>query len=327
MQVNIMKYLTPDAAGRLDFAQIAIPAPETGQVLVKIHAIGVNRADLLQAAGRYPPPAGDSPILGLEMAGEVVTLGSGVGKEWLGKKVTGLCSGGAYAEYVAIDVSHLLPLPESLSYRQGAGVCETYLTAYDALFRYGRLSQGQTALIHAGASGVGSAAIKLAKHCGANVVVTAGSDEKCAFATQIGADLALNYRRHDWAKAMKDAGFEANVIVDPVAGDYLDGDLKVAAMDCQIVVLAILGGRYAERFDVARLLQKRVSLHGSTLRNRSVAYKSALVAAFCDDFYQALSEGELQPEIDRVFDWQNANEAHARLADNRNLGKVVLTLP
>ena len=206
---------------------------------------------------------------------------------------------------------------------QGAAISEVYLTAFGALFELGKLQSGQTALIHAGASGVGGAAIQMAKSAGAQVVITAGSDEKCEHAKRLGADHVINYKTTDFVEYMKAHNLSANAIVDPVSGRYLNKNAKVAAMDCQIVMLAFLDSRFAE-VDFARLLQKRISFHASTLRNRSIAFKRALRDAFVARFYDDIANQKYDFNIYKTMPWQQASEAHAILEGNENSGKVVL---
>ncbi|MDX1361159.1 MAG: zinc-binding dehydrogenase, partial [Pseudoalteromonas tetraodonis] len=239
---------------QLAFEQTDKPKISSNEVLVKVAAIGVNRADCMQRQGKYPAPEGDSPILGLECAGTVCELGSEVDPKWQDKRIFTLCAGGAYSEYVAVDAQQLMELPDNISMAQGAAISEVYLTAFGALFELGKLQSGQTALIHAGASGVGGAAIQMAKSAGAQVVITAGSDEKCEHAKSLGADHVINYKTTDFVEYMKAHNLSANAIVDPVSGRYLNKNAKVAAMDCQIVMLAFLDSRFAE-VDFARLLQ------------------------------------------------------------------------
>ena len=307
----------------LTLSDTAKPQLKTNEVLIKVAAIGVNRADCMQRQGKYPAPQGDSPILGLECAGTVIELGTEVDQSWLNKAVFTLCAGGAYSEYVAVDAAQLMALPSDLTMAQGAAISEVYLTAFGALFQVGKLQAGQTALIHAGASGVGGAAIQMAKRIGATVVITAGSDEKCEHAKALGADHVINYKTDDFVAYMQNHGLTANVIVDPVSGRYLSKNAAIAAMDCQIIMLAFLDGRFAE-VDFALLLQKRISFHGSTLRNRSQAFKRQLRDEFVAKFYDDIANQQFDFNIYKTLPWQDAGEAHAILERNENAGKVVL---
>lgn len=309
----------------LNLAQTEKPSPAKHEVLIQVKAIGVNRADCLQRQGKYPAPQGDSDILGLECAGVVVECGDDVAANWLGKRVFSLCAGGAYAEYVAVDAEQIMPLSDSMTWAQGAAISEVYLTAYDALFRFGKLQAGQCALIHAGGSGVAGAAIQMAKMRGATVVTTAGCVEKCEHALSLGADHAINYKQQDFVDMMKAHALKAHVIVDPIAGRYLNKNVQVAALDCQIIMLAFLDSRFAD-VDLARLLQKRISLHASTLRNRSIEYKRALKNAFETDFYSAIKNEQFDFNIYKTLPWQSAQQAHTILDNNENSGKVILTV-
>lgn len=317
------------------FNEMAIPTPSSNQCLIKVKAIGINRADLLQKAGLYPPPAGESPILGIEVAGEIV--GGNTGNFTLGDRVCGIVAGGGYAEYAVIDKDHLIKLPMHFSFAQGAALAETYLTAYQALCAIGQLKQNEKVLIHAGASGVGTAAIQLAKAKGCFVAVTVGNEAKMNACKALGADITINYNTTSFSHWAKTNQHHFNVILDVVAGSYVNQNIKVAAVDARIVVLAILGGRYAEQLDVARMLQKRVTLSASTLRNRSDTYKADLVQAFTSEFTQllygqSLSHEQLQPKdliqpvIDTVFSWQEVELAHQKMAENKNIGKLVMTV-
>ena len=317
-----MKYISHEE-GNLAFSETGKPVLKPHEALVKVAAIGINRADCMQRQGKYPAPKGDSPILGLECAGTVVELGAEVDEKWLSQSVFTLCGGGAYSEYVAVDASQLMPLPDSLTMEQGAAISEVYLTAFGALFELGKLQQGQTALIHAGASGVGGAAIQMAKRVGATVVSTAGSDEKCQHAKELGADYAINYKTNDFVEYMQHHDLTANVIVDPVSGRYLNKNADIAAMDCQIIMLAFLDGRFAE-VDFGRLLQKRISFHASTLRNRSQAFKRQLRDDFMAQFYDDIANRRFDFNIYKTLPWQQVTQAHEILERNENSGKVVL---
>ncbi|WP_448555247.1 NAD(P)H-quinone oxidoreductase [Thalassotalea montiporae] len=310
----------------LTFSQTTIPEPSQSQCLVKVKAIGINRADLLQRAGLYPPPAGESEILGIEVAGEIIA--DNTGQFQIGDRVCSIVAGGGYAQYAVIETDHLIKLPDSYSFEQGAALAETYLTAYQALFTISQLNQKEKLLIHAGASGVGSAAIQLAKARGCFVAVTVSSEEKAKACIELGADVAINYKSSSFVDWAKQADIAFDVILDVVAGNYVNQNLKVAALDSRIVILAILGGRYAEQLDVARMLQKRISLTASTLRSRTDQYKAALVSQFVSDFSDELylQNGAIKPVIDKCYSWQDVEQAHQRMSNNANIGKLVLTV-
>lgn len=317
----------PGPDSTLKFVELPLPVPSADQVLVKVAAAGINRADLAQRAGIYPPPPGESPILGLEVAGTVVAVGDNSQQHWLGQEVFGLVPGGGYAEYTLLHKGHILQRPDGISALQAAGTAEVFLTAYQAMVELGGLSAGGAVLIHAGASGVGTAAIRLAKTMNTTVAVTVGSDEKAAACKALGADFCINYKNADFVaelKALVPQGF--NVIVDPVAGDYIAKDLQLLALDGRIVVLAMMGGRQVPAFDLALMFKKRGQLICSTLRNRTDSYKTALCQTFLQRFGEQLSTGALRPLIAQSFDWREADKAHQLLANNAVVGKLVLSI-
>ena len=317
----------PGAHSQLRIGFLAVPLPTDTQVLVRVHAAGVNRADLAQRAGIYPPPAGESEVLGLEVAGTVVAVGDDQHQQWLGQAVFGLVPGGGYAEYAVIEVAQLFVKPSHWSFVQAAASAEVFLTAYQALFAIGELKPGEAALIHAGASGVGTAAIQLANAIGAKVAVTVGSAEKAQACLALGASQAVEYKIENFADALTQtfpAGF--HVVVDPIAADYVQKDLQVLALDGKIVVLAMMGGRKVTELDMAPMFKKRGQLICSTLRNRSNDYKAHLVANLTKDFYQAFASGSITPVLGLVVPWQQAEEAHQQIATNQLVGKAVLEI-
>ncbi|TLU65127.1 NAD(P)H-quinone oxidoreductase [Thalassotalea litorea] len=319
-----MRFLDIDSNQQLQLSNTEQPVFGNDECLINVQAIGVNRADLLQKAGKYPPPLGESEILGIEVSGEILEVGHNV-KNWRkGDRVFALVPGGGYAEIAKVNASHLMALPQSMTFEQGAAVAETFLTAYQSLFTIANLTAGENVLVHAGASGVGCAAIQLAKALGCYVLSTVGSENKLQACLTLGADTALNYREQDFAVWAKENRRQFDVIVDVVAGDYVGKNINVAALDGRIVNLAILGGRYSQDFDMAKMLGKRLSLYASTLRNRSDDYKAKLVADFQRDFGARLLNGTITPVIDSIFPWQEANTAHQKMADNANIGKLVL---
>lgn len=327
-----MKYLAVQSDHTLSFDVMEIPTPSDNQCLIKVHAFGVNRADLLQKAGKYPPPPGESSVLGLEVCGEIVDCGAQVNSKvenWqVGQRIFGLVGGGGYAEYAVINAEHMIALPKSFSFEMGAAAAEIYLTAYQSLFKIAKIQPEHKVLVHGGASGIGAAAIQLAKLIGCEVVTTAGNKDKVAFALGIGADVAINYQETDfvaWQKEHLPQGFD--VILDIVAGDYVAKNIAVAAMDAKIVTLAMLGGRFSDKLDIAKMLMKRITLTASTLRNRSDSYKQLLIERFCEKFYQMLEKGDLVPIIDESIPWHQANQLHEKMSNNVNMGKLVLTIP
>jgi putative PIG3 family NAD(P)H quinone oxidoreductase len=326
-----LKYIHVDSQQLLVFSQTDMPEIAADECLIKVHAIGINRADLLQRAGKYPAPAGESPILGLEVSGEIIQCGETVsnnyqGKPWqLGDRVFGLVAGGGYAQYVKVKARQLFCLPEQFSFEQGAACAEVFLTAYQSLFSIAKLMDNSDVLIHAGASGVGSAAIQLAKAKKCYVAVTVGSEAKAQACLALGADFAINYQKTDfvaWSKENVSAGYD--VIIDVVSGEYLAKNINVATLDGHIVTLSMLGGRYCSQVDIAKLLAKRLTLSASTLRNRSDDYKAQLVENFSNDFYADLVNGKIKPIIDSVYSWQHVEQAHDKMANNENVGKLVL---
>ncbi len=326
-----MKALVVDEDKKLIFAEYELPEISPDECLVKVHAIGVNRADLLQKEGKYPPPAGESAILGLEFSGEIVQCGSQVTDWQVNDKVFALVAGGAYAEYVKVKASLLLKLPASCTFEQGAAIAEVFLTAYQSLFSIANLQSHShvlpKVLIHAGASGVGTAAIELAKAQNCFVVATVGSDEKRLACQKLGADVVLNYHHSDfqrWTKENLPEGFD--IILDVVAGPYVNKNIACAALDAHIVILSLLGGRFTDPIDVAKLLAKRITLSASTLRNRDNAYKTALVNDFKQAFMPLFAKGDLLPIIDSVYSWEEVDKAHAKMAANKNIGKIILHL-
>ena len=325
-----MQYLAIDEQQSLVLSQTERPEILPDECLIKVHAIGINRADILQKQGKYPPPAGESEILGIEACGSIEALSSSAiaaDNHWaVGDKVFAIVPGGAYAEFVKVKTAHLIKLPKNFSYMQGAAIAEAYLTAYQCLFLIAKLKPNSTLLIHAGASGVGSAAIQLAKSINCHVTITTGSDEKIVACKVLGADEAINYQTTDYVVWSKQQKQSYDVILDVVAGEYLNKNISVCALDGHIVMLSMLGGRYAESVDVAKMLLKRVNVTATTLRNRTDDYKSSLINAFKADFYHQLEQGLIKPVIFQQYPWQEAEKAHQVMLNNRNIGKLILTV-
>jgi len=323
MQAIIVK--TPGGADQLEWGEWETPVPGRSQVLVKVEATALNRADILQRKGLYPPPAGASPILGLEMAGKVAELGEGVTKWKAGDAVFGLLPGGGYAEYVVIHEDMALPIPSNLNTQQAAALPEVFLTAFQALNWLAGLKAGETVLIHAGASGVGTAAIQLARAMGAIPYVTA-SAAKHALCLSLGAEMAIDYKKESFQGRVLAAtqGHGVNVIIDFIAAPYFQQNITSLATDGRLVLLATLGGSKVPEFDLRLLLSKRLSLMGSTLRSRSIDYQIGLTQAWASFALPLLQDGTLRPVIDRVFDWKDAAEAHAYMESNQSQGKIVL---
>jgi NADPH2:quinone reductase len=328
--MQFIDYQEGGAADKLFINTTAKPTLEHGQVLIKVEAFGINRADTLQRQGKYPPPRGESLILGLEVAGKVVAIGPNddsnnptVCRWQLDDKVFGLVAGGGYAQYVAVDGEHLLPVPKNMSMVEAAGIAEVFLTAYQSLFKVGGVQPDQRVLIHAGASGVGLAAIQLAKAVHCHVAVTASSKVKLHKCQQLGADLLINYKQQDFAACIAEQVSGYDVIIDFVAGDYLNRNLKVLNVDGHIVYLAMLGGRFADKLDMGLLLAKRATISGSTLRNRSRQYKQELIKQFATRFYSGFEQNQLVPTIDTVYPPEEISLAHQRLEENDTMGKLI----
>ncbi|MBA6390696.1 NAD(P)H-quinone oxidoreductase [Colwellia sp. BRX10-3] len=321
-----MRYIAISEQQQLSFDEIEKPVIADDECLIKVRTIGVNRADILQKQGLYPAPAGESPILGIEACGELVGVGDNQANWNVGDKVFAIVPGGAYAEFVKVKTEHLIKLPENLTYAQGAAIAEVFLTAYQCLFTIAELKPNAKVLIHAGASGVGTAAIQLAKSINCHVSVTVSSDEKAAACKALGADEAINYQQTDFVSWAKENKHSFDVILDVVAGEYVNKNINVCALDGHIVMLSMLGGRFAENIDVAKMLIKRVNIHATTLRSRSNEYKTKLINAFIHNFYQCLEQGTLTPVIYQQYSWFDVEIAHQVMGNNENVGKLILNV-
>jgi putative PIG3 family NAD(P)H quinone oxidoreductase len=309
----------------LHLGDTADPALGPGEVRLRVRACAVNRADLLQRQGMYPPPPGASPILGLECAGEVAELGAGVLGWRVGDRAMALLAGGGYAEQVVVHAGSLLPVPAHFSWEQAASLPEVYLTVYLTVFQLGGLSAGGAVLVHGGGSGIGTACTQLAKRAGALVVATAGSDEKCKRCLELGADAAVNYRTGDFVAAAQDAtgGRGVDVVLDSIGAPYFERNLAALAIGGRLVLIGLMGGAKAE-INLAALLARRLSVIGSTLRARPVEEKAAIVAAFRAQFGAALEQGALVPVVDRVLPLAQAGEAHRAMKASEHFGKIAL---
>ncbi|MGB6349571.1 MAG: NAD(P)H-quinone oxidoreductase [Pseudolabrys sp.] len=306
--------------------QRTVPTPGSGEVLVKVAAAGVNRPDVMQRMGLYPPPAGAPDIPGLEIAGEIVGLGAGVKRWKIGDSVMALVVGGGYSEYCLAHESHALPA-SGLSMVEAAATPETFFTVWHNAFERGGLKTGETLLIHGGSSGIGTTAIQLAKAFGARVITTAGSAEKCEACRKLGADIAVNYKTEDFVAATKTATGDkgAEVIVDMVGGDYIARNYEAAAVEGRIVQIAFQGSPKAT-VDFRRIMLKRLHHTGSTLRSRSVADKGAIARAVEDNVLPLIAAGKVKPIIYKTFDLKAAAAAHALMETSAHIGKIVLTL-
>lgn len=303
----------------------AVPHPKPNELLIKVTAAGVNRPDVLQRMGAYPPPKGASTLPGLEVSGEVLAAGPDCRRFKPGDKVCALVGGGGYAEFCAVDESNTLPVPNSLTMTEAAAIPETFFTVWHNVFERGGLKPGETLLVHGGTSGIGTTAIQLAAKFGAYVIVTAGSDEKCEACLKMGADRAINYRHEDFVAAVHEAtdGKGADVILDMVGGDYIARNYDCAAMDGRIVQIAFLNGARAEA-DFSKLMMKRLTHTGSTLRARTIEFKAHLAKELEKHVWPLLEERSVVPVMDRIFPLKEAWRAHERMEEGSHIGKIVL---
>jgi putative PIG3 family NAD(P)H quinone oxidoreductase len=323
-----MKAIVFDAPGDesvLRLGDVPAPALGPGELRLRVAATAVNRADLLQRQGLYPPPPGASPILGLECAGEVIELGEGVRGWRVGARAMALLAGGGYAEEVVVPAPCAMPVPERLSFEEAAAVPEVFLTVHLNVLQLGALARGGSVLVHGGGSGIGTASIQLARAAGAKIFVTAGSDEKCQACRDLGADAAWNYRTQDFAREAKAAtgGRGVDVVLDSIGGPYLAKNLASLAMGGRLVIIGLMGGAKAE-IPLGELLVKRLQVIGSTLRARPVSEKGALVSDFLERFGASLEDGSVRPTVDRVLPLAAAAEAHRVMKASEHVGKIVL---
>lgn len=304
-----------------------LPEPQAGEILIKVGAAGVNRPDVMQRKGLYPPPKGVSDIPGLEVAGHVAALGPDAKRWKVGDAVTALVSGGGYAQYCAAHESHALPIPPGHSLVDAAAIPETFFTVWHNVFERGALRPGETLLVHGGSSGIGTTAIQLGKAFGARVITTAGSAEKCGACRNLGADLAINYKTEDFVALTKEAtdGRGADVILDMVGGDYIERNYEAAAIEGRIVQIAFQGSPKAT-VNFTRIMLKRLHHTGSTLRSRSTQDKAAIARAIEQQVLPLLASGRVKPIIDSTFPLAQAAKAHARMETSAHIGKIVLTL-
>jgi putative PIG3 family NAD(P)H quinone oxidoreductase len=315
----------PGGPDVLTLTDLPAPAPGQEEVLIKVAAAGVNRPDVLQRKGLYPPPPGASNIPGLEVAGEIVALGAGASRWSVGDKVTALTAGGGYAEYAVAHEGSCMRAPKGLSMAEAACIPETFMTVWHNVFERGALKAGESFLVHGGSSGIGSTAIQLAAHFGARVFATAGSDEKCAYCESLGAERAINYKTKSFAKEIKEAtgGRGVDAILDMVGGAYLQDDIACAAEDGRIVQIAFLKGARVE-LDLMPLMLKRLTLTGSTLRPRSAAFKARLARELEEKAWPLLENGLVKVVIDKAFPLALAADAHRRMETSAHMGKIVL---
>ncbi|RME99184.1 MAG: NAD(P)H-quinone oxidoreductase [Bacteroidetes bacterium] len=324
--MKAIQYTTGQGPEGLYLGDYPDPQPTAEELLVEVHATALNRADLLQCAGKYPPPPGASPLLGLEVAGTVVGWGPAVQGFTEGERVCGLLAGGGYAERVVLPASLAMRIPQNLSFTEAAAIPEVFLTAFQALYWLAKLRPGERILIHAGASGVGTAAIQLAQFIGAKQIIVSASAPKHEFCLKLGAHATIDYQNEDFAARVAEltAGQGVDVLIDFVGGPNFVPNLEVLAMDGRLVMLAFLGGTKVEQLKLLPILRKRLHIMGSTLRNRPLAYKAQLTADFQRHCWAAFLDGRLRPVIDRVYPWEEVAEAHRYMAANKNRGKIVL---
>ena len=323
--MRVIEITEPGGPEMLRLAERDTPVPGMGEILIAVHAAGVNRPDALQRAGAYAPPPGASDLPGLECAGLVAEVGPGVTRWKVGDPVCALLPGGGYAEYVTTPESHALPIPGDLSMVEAAALCETFFTVWTNVFDRGRLRAGESFLVHGGSSGIGTTAIQLAALRGARVFATAGTDEKCAACRDLGAEIAINYRDADFVKVTKDAtgGEGVNLILDMVGGDYIPRGVRALATEGRMVMIAHLGGAKVE-LNFGLVMMKRLTLTGSTLRPRSIEDKARIAEALEREVWPHLASGRIAPVMDRVFPLEDAAAAHARMESSAHVGKIVL---
>lgn len=324
-----MTYMTHGTGGGPEVLVPAtgpLPQPKADEVLIRVLAAGVNRPDVSQRKGEYPPPPGASPIIGLEVAGEVVAVGPEAGAWKPGDKVCALANGGGYAEYCAVPATQCLPWPKGYDAIRAAALCETFFTVWANLFGHGRLKAGETVLIHGGTSGIGVTAIQLAKAFGARVFATAGSEEKCKACLDLGADAAINYRTQDFVEEVKRLtdGKLADVVLDMVGAEYFGRNLRCLAMDGRLVLIAFLSGHVAVQVDLRPIMVRRLTVTGSTMRPRTTAQKGAIAAELREKVWPLLDAGRCAPPIYKVFPLKEAAAAHALMESSQHIGKIVL---
>ncbi|MET1061420.1 MAG: NAD(P)H-quinone oxidoreductase [Aeromicrobium sp.] len=316
---------TPGGVEALVVEDRPTPQPAPGEVLIRVTAAGVNRADLLQRQGLYNPPPGSTDILGLECSGDIVSVGEGVTDLQPGAQVCALLTGGGYAEYVSVPAGQVATVPVGISLTEAGGIMEVACTVWSNVFMMGKLQHGDTLLVHGGASGIGTMAIQLGKAFGARVIVTVGSEEKAAFCRELGADVTINYREQDFAEAMTESGEQADVILDIMGAKYLAANVSVLATAGRLVVIGMQGGTKAE-LNLGALLTKRAAVMATSLRARPVAEKSAIVSAMVAQVWPLITDGTVRPVIHATYPLEDVRQAHQVLEDSSHSGKVLLTV-
>jgi NADPH2:quinone reductase len=323
--MQVVEISRPGGPEVLKTATRAVPQPKPGEVLIRVAAAGVNRPDCMQRAGKYAPPPGASDLPGLEVAGTVVRLGEGVTQWKEGDLVCALTPGGGYAEFCITPAGHCLPVPKGWSLTQAASLPETFFTVWINVFERARLAPGETLLVQGGSSGIGVAAIQLARAFGHRVFVTAGNAEKCAACEKLGAERAINYRTEDFVEVVKQltGGKGADVILDMVGGDYVPRELKCLATDGRLSLIAFLGGSKAT-LEMSEILMRRLSITGSTLRPRTVEFKTAVAKSLREKIWPLIEAGTIRPVIYQVFPLTEASAAHALIESGAHVGKIVM---
>ena len=326
-KMTTIEISTTGAPEVLTAVERLVPTPAENEVLIKVAAAGINRPDVMQRKGLYPPPPGASDIPGLEIAGTIVASGTDVIKLKQGDNVCALVSGGGYAEYCLANAELCLPIPETLSAIQGAALPETFFTVWSNIFDRGQLTADETLLVHGGSSGIGTTAIQLANAFGAKTIVTAGTDEKCSFCEQLGADAAINYNTQDFVKSIQQLtkGKGVNLILDMIGGDYFPRNLKCLAMEGRLIQIAIQHGPKTE-INLLPVMLKRLTITGSTLRARSTDFKARIARKLHENVWPLLANGQIKPVIHCTFPLQEAAKAHALMESSRHTGKIILTL-
>lgn len=318
---------TPGDADVLTWTEVPDPVPAPGEVLIEVVAAGVNRADVLQRKGFYDPPAGSPTYLGLECSGRIVEIGQGVAGWQVGDEVCALLVGGGYAERVAVPSGQLLPVPDGLTLVESAGVVETACTVWSNLFMLAALQHGETLLVHGGTSGIGTMAIQLAKHFGARVITTCGTEEKCERARALGADLAINYREQDFLEEVRAAtgGQGVDVVLDNMGAKYLQRNVEALAANGRLVVIGLQGGVKAE-LNLNTLLQKRAAVLATSLRARPSDEKASIAASVVEHVWPLIASGDLELVVDRTLPITEAAEAHRVMESSTHVGKIILTV-
>jgi len=323
--MRVVETVAPGGPEALVVRERPMPVAGAGEVLIRVHAAGLNRADVLQRRGLYPSPPGAPPWPGLEAAGIIAAVGAEVHDRSVGERVCVLLAGGGYAEYCAAPAEQCLPVPGDLSFVEAASLPEAYFTVWSNLYEFAHLKGGERLLVHGGSSGIGVTAIQLATALGAKVLVTAGSEDKCRFCEQLGAEQAINYRTADFVAAVNEitAGKGVDVVLDMVGGSYLARNLAVLAPEGRLVIIATQGGAQAE-IDLRTLMMKRLVVTGSALRPRTVEFKGRIRDRLLKDVWPLIGNGRLKPVVDRVFPFSAAAAAHAYLESGAHIGKIVL---